>query len=94
MPELPESITSPFTQPTGARRINLQMRAMLDRANQFKGLPPGTAKPLTWSYPVSVDGMLLRSLRLRWPCLPRKRWVRDRRCRNGGVRGCSNLRCS
>src|SRR5271166_1030754 len=34
-----------LTRPSGARRINLQMLMMLDRANAFTGLPRGTAKP-------------------------------------------------
>lgn len=35
---------------TGCRRVTLEMRAWLDRADSFKGLPPGTAKPLTFLY--------------------------------------------
>ena len=34
----------------GCRRVTLEMRAWLDRADSFKGLPPGTAKPLTFLY--------------------------------------------
>jgi len=43
-PALPESAT-PF-RPTGARRLNLHMLTMLDRADGFAGVPRGTAKPL------------------------------------------------
>jgi replication initiation protein RepC len=32
----------------GTRRINLEMRARLDQANQFTGLPRGTAKPFVF----------------------------------------------
>jgi replication initiation protein RepC len=34
----------------GCRRVTLDMRAWLDRADSFKGLPQGTAKPLTFLY--------------------------------------------
>jgi replication initiation protein RepC len=34
----------------GCRRITLEMRAWLDRADSFKGLPQGTAKPFTYLY--------------------------------------------
>jgi replication initiation protein RepC len=34
----------------GCRRVTLEMRAWLDRADSFKGLPRGTAKPLTYLY--------------------------------------------
>jgi replication initiation protein RepC len=37
--------TSP-TQPSGARRLTIPMLAARDHADQFKGLPSGTAKPL------------------------------------------------
>jgi replication initiation protein RepC len=48
---MPESHTSEAPspapiRPSGARRVNLDMRARLDQADGFKGLPPGTAKPL------------------------------------------------
>jgi replication initiation protein RepC len=33
-------------RPSGARRVNLEMRARLDQADSFTGLPIGTAKPL------------------------------------------------
>ena len=33
-------------RPSGARRVNLQMLTMRDRADRFTGLPRGTAKPL------------------------------------------------
>ena len=43
-----------FAQPSmrahGCRRVTLEMRAWLDRADSFKGLPRGTAKPLTFLY--------------------------------------------
>src|ERR1700753_2932786 len=35
---------------SGCRRVTLEMRAWYDRADSFKGLPPGTAKPLTFLY--------------------------------------------
>jgi replication initiation protein RepC len=35
---------------SGCRRVTLDMRAWLDRADSFKGLPRGTAKPLTFLY--------------------------------------------
>ena len=35
---------------SGCRRVTLEMRAWLDRADSFKGLPRGTAKPLTFLY--------------------------------------------
>jgi replication initiation protein RepC len=35
---------------SGCRRVTLEMRARLDRADSFKGLPRGTAKPLTFLY--------------------------------------------
>jgi replication initiation protein RepC len=38
------------TRANGCRRVTLEMRAWLDRADSFKGLPPGTAKPLTLLY--------------------------------------------
>src|SRR5271166_5095937 len=47
MSELPHS-EAPCPAPIrahGARRINLDMRARLDQADQFTGLPSGTAKP-------------------------------------------------
>jgi replication initiation protein RepC len=34
----------------GSRRVTLEMRAWLDRADSFKGLPQGTAKPLTFLF--------------------------------------------
>jgi replication initiation protein RepC len=34
----------------GCRRVTLEMRAWLDRADSFKGLPQGTAKPLIFLY--------------------------------------------
>lgn len=48
MPESPPlpSSWSPPSRPTGARRLNLDMRARLDQADRFTGLPRGTAKPL------------------------------------------------
>jgi replication initiation protein RepC len=38
------------TRAYGCRRVTLEMRAWLDRADSFKGLPQGTAKPLTFLY--------------------------------------------
>lgn len=35
---------------SGCRRVTLDMRAWCDRADSFKGLPRGTAKPLTFLY--------------------------------------------
>ena len=35
---------------SGCRRVTLEMRAWCDRADSFKGLPAGTAKPLTFLY--------------------------------------------
>jgi hypothetical protein len=35
---------------SGSRRVTLEMRTWLDRADSFKGLPPGTAKLLTFLY--------------------------------------------
>ena len=48
MPEspLPSPQWSPPSRPTGARRLTLDMRARLDQADRFTGLPRGTAKPL------------------------------------------------
>ncbi len=43
-PALPES--QAVIRSSGARRLNLHMLEMLDRADQFHGLPRGTAKPL------------------------------------------------
>lgn len=40
----PESRAAP--RPSGARRLNLSMLTVLDRADRFVGLPKGTAKPL------------------------------------------------
>lgn len=40
----PESRAAP--RPSGARRLNLSMLTVLDRADRFVGLPRGTAKPL------------------------------------------------
>src|ERR1700721_1117676 len=39
--------TNTFVRPTGFRRLNLDMLAIRDRADQFAGFPRGTAKPLT-----------------------------------------------
>jgi replication initiation protein RepC len=38
------------TRAYGCRRVTLEMRAWLDRADSFKGLPQGTAKPLSFLY--------------------------------------------
>jgi replication initiation protein RepC len=50
---MPETTLSPLPSPAviraaGARRLTLDMRARLDQADSFLGLPPGTAKPLTF----------------------------------------------
>lgn len=45
---LPSPSKRPPSRPTGARRIDLTMRAHLDQANRFTGLPRGTAKPLRY----------------------------------------------
>ena len=50
MPESPHS-EAPAPAPiraSGTRRINLDMRARLDQADRFTGLPRGTAKPFTF----------------------------------------------
>ena len=44
------SFAQPSIRANGCRRVTLEMRAWLDRADSFKGLPPGTAKPLTFLY--------------------------------------------
>jgi replication initiation protein RepC len=52
MPELPHS-EPPSPAPiraSGCRRVTLDMRARLDQADRFKGLPRGTAKPLTFLF--------------------------------------------
>jgi hypothetical protein len=43
---LQETVPSGLVRPSGARRLNLQMLMMRDRANSFAGLPRGTAKPM------------------------------------------------
>jgi len=43
------SARTPITA-NGCRRVTLDMRAWCDRADSFKGLPRGTAKPLTYLY--------------------------------------------
>ena len=45
-----ESFAQSPSRANGCRRVTLEMRAWLDRADSFKGLPPGTAKPLTFLY--------------------------------------------
>jgi replication initiation protein RepC len=50
---MPQSAHSEALSPapiraSGARRINLEMRARLDQADRFTGLPRGTAKPFTF----------------------------------------------
>jgi replication initiation protein RepC len=40
--------TNATAQPTGFRRLNLTMMTVRDRADQFAGVPRGTAKPLTY----------------------------------------------
>ena len=52
MPELLNS-EAPCPAPIrafGCRRVTLDMRAWTDRADQFKGLPRGTAKPCTFLF--------------------------------------------
>lgn len=41
---------SPVIRANGCRRVTLEMRAWYDRADSFKGLPKGTAKPLSFLY--------------------------------------------
>jgi replication initiation protein RepC len=50
MPELPpsEALAPAPIRAAGARRITLTMRAQLDRADNFKGLPRGSAKPFKY----------------------------------------------
>src|SRR3954453_14144509 len=43
-----EGLASPMIRTGGCRRITLEMRTWLDRADRFEGLPRGTAKPLTF----------------------------------------------
>jgi replication initiation protein RepC len=50
---MPDTSLTPLPSPTpiraaGARRVTLDMRARLDQADGFLGVPPGTAKPLTF----------------------------------------------
>ncbi len=45
-----ESFAQSPSRANGCRRVTLEMRAWLDRADSFKGLPQGTAKPLTFLY--------------------------------------------
>jgi replication initiation protein RepC len=45
-----EGIAQSPIRASGCRRVTLEMRAWLDRADSFKGLPAGTAKPLTFLY--------------------------------------------
>jgi len=48
-PEAPQESFAPI-RASGCRRVTLDMRAWLDRADSFKGLPRGTAKPFTYLY--------------------------------------------
>jgi replication initiation protein RepC len=50
MPELPHSepLAPAPIRAAGARRITLTIRGQLDRADNFKGLPGGTAKPFKY----------------------------------------------
>jgi hypothetical protein len=50
MSELPhsEALAPAPIRAAGARRITLTMRAQLDRADNFKGLPRGSAKPFKY----------------------------------------------
>jgi replication initiation protein RepC len=43
-----EGLASTVLRASGCRRINLDMRARLDEADRFTGLPRGTAKPFTF----------------------------------------------
>ncbi|MBV9480815.1 MAG: replication protein C [Acidobacteria bacterium] len=45
-----ESFAQSQSRANGCRRVTLEMRAWYDRADSFKGLPAGTAKPLTFLY--------------------------------------------
>jgi replication initiation protein RepC len=50
-----EATETPLPAPSpirahGARRVTLDMRARLDQADRFKGLPKGTAKPFTFLF--------------------------------------------
>ena len=45
-----EGLASTLICASGCRRVTLEMRAWLDRADRFEGLPRGTAKPLTFLY--------------------------------------------
>src|SRR5690348_15897817 len=48
-PEAPqEAAARALIRANGCRRINLDMRARLDEADRFTGLPRGTAKPFTF----------------------------------------------
>jgi replication initiation protein RepC len=50
-PEAPqESFAKAQIRASGCRRVTLDMRARLDQADSFKGLPPNTAKPLTFLF--------------------------------------------
>jgi hypothetical protein len=50
-PEAPqESFAQARIRANGCRRVTLDMRARLDQADSFKGLPRGTAKPLTFLF--------------------------------------------
>jgi replication initiation protein RepC len=45
-----EALTPAPIRASGCRRINLDMRARLDQADRFTGLPRGTAKPFTFLF--------------------------------------------
>ena len=45
-----ERLATTMFRASGCRRITLEMRAWLDRADRFEGLPQGTAKPFTLLY--------------------------------------------
>src|SRR5215208_8942 len=45
-----KGLASTVLRASGYRRITLEMRAWLDRADRFEGMPQGTAKPFTFLY--------------------------------------------
>ena len=45
-----EGLASTVSRANGCRRVTLEMRTWLDRADRFEGLPQGTAKPFTFLY--------------------------------------------
>ena len=51
MPEHSPSLSPAPIRTSGLRRITLDMRAKLDQADRFTGLPRGTAKPFAFWRP-------------------------------------------